>query len=83
MQFPRANLIIDLFHTHRYVSDLYKILLNQDEKKVAQNRICFWSLLDEGMTGIIVQRACKKLPQNSDAKKKAEQGDRLFTKYKE
>ncbi|GBE02711.1 hypothetical protein BMS3Bbin06_00445 [bacterium BMS3Bbin06] len=83
MHFPGATQIIDLYHARQHVSDLCKILFAPDEKKVAQNRIRFWSLLDEGRIEIIVQRALKKLPKNPDAKKKAEQEIAYLQKNKE
>jgi hypothetical protein len=83
MHFPGATQIIDLYHARQHVSDLCKILFAPDEKKVTQNRIRFWSLLDEGRIEIIVQRAYKKLPQNPDVKKKAEQEIAYLQKNKE
>lgn len=83
MHFPGATQIIDLYHAREHVSDLCKILFAPDEKKVTQNRIRFWTLLDQGKIEIIVKRARKKLPQNPDAKKKAEQEIAYLQKNKE
>lgn len=83
MHFPGATQIIDLYHAREHVSDLCKILFAPDEKKVTQNRIRFWTLLDEGKIEIIVKQASKKLPQNPDAKKKAEQEIAYLEKNKE
>ena len=83
MHFPAATQIIDLYHARQHVSDLCKILFGPDEKKVTQNRIRFWTLLDEGRIAMIIQRARKKLPENPEAAKKAEQEITYLQKNKE
>lgn len=83
MHFPGATQIVDLYHARQHVSDLCKVLVGPDEKKVIQNRIRFWTLLDEGKIEVIIKQACKKLPQAPDAKKKAEQEIAYLQKNKE
>lgn len=83
MHFPGATQIIDLYHARQHVSELCKILFGPDEKKVTQNRIRFWSLLDEGRIEIIIHQALKKLPQEPAARKKAEQEIAYLQRNKE
>ena len=83
LHFPGATQIIDLYHARQHVSDLCKVLFGPDEKKVIQNRIRFWTLLDEGRVESIIKQARKKLPQNPDAIKKAEQEIAYLQKNKE
>lgn len=83
LHFPGATQIIDLYHARQHVSDLCKVLFGPDENKVIQNRIRLWTLLDEGRIETIIKQARRKLPQNPDARKKAEDEIAYLYKNKE
>jgi hypothetical protein len=72
MHFPEAAFIIDLYHARQHVSGLCKTLFARNEKKIGQQRIRWWTDLDEGKVEKIVRQAQQHLPQDAEAKKKAE-----------
>ncbi len=72
MHFPEATFIIDLYHARQHVSDLCKILFPRDEKKSRQQRIRWWTDLDDGKVEKIIRQAQLYLPQDKEAKQKAE-----------
>jgi hypothetical protein len=72
MHFPEATLIIDLYHARQHVSELCKTLFVRNEKKVRQQRMCWWTDLDDGKVEKIVRQARQHLTQDAEAKKKAE-----------
>ena len=71
MHFPEATFIIDLYHARQHVSGLCKTLFSADEKKMGQQRIRWWTDLDEGKVEKIICQAQQQLPQDTEAKKKA------------
>lgn len=72
MHFPEATLIIDLYHTRQHVSELCKILFANNEKKIGQQRIRWWTELDNGKVEKIIHQAQQQLPQDAQRKKRAE-----------
>lgn len=72
MHFPEATFILDLYHARQHVSELGKILFAGNEKKIGQQRIRWWTDLDEGKAEKIIRQAQQLLPQEAEAKKKAE-----------
>jgi len=72
MHFPEAKLIIDLYHARQHVSELCKTLLVGNEKKIRQQRIRWWTDLDDGKVEKIIHQAQLYLPPETEAKKKAE-----------
>jgi hypothetical protein len=72
MHFPEATFIIDLYHARQHVSELCKILFARNEKKIGQQRIRWWTYLDDGKVEKIIRQAQQFLPQEAEAKKKAE-----------
>jgi len=72
MHFLEAKLIIDLYHARQHVSELCKILFVGNEKKIRQQRMRWWTDLDDGKVEKIIRQAQLYLPQDSEAKKKAE-----------
>lgn len=72
MHFPEATLIIDLYHARQHVSELCKALFAGNEKKIKQQRIRWWTDLDDGKVEKIIRQAQPNLPQGAEAKKKAE-----------
>jgi hypothetical protein len=72
MHFPEATLIIDLYHARQHVSELCKTLFARNEKKIRQQRIRWWTDLDNGKVQKIIHQAQQHLPQDAEAKKKAE-----------
>jgi hypothetical protein len=72
MHFPEATFIIDLYHARQHVSELCKTLFARNEKKIRQQRIRWWTDLDDGTVGKIIRQAQQHLPQEAEAKKKAE-----------
>jgi len=72
MHFPEATFILDLYHARQHVSELDKILFAGNEKKIGQQRIRWWTDLDEGKVEKIIRQARQLLPQAAEARKKAE-----------
>jgi len=70
--FHDAIQIIDLYHAREHISNLSGLCFVADEKQVARWRIRWWTDLDEGGVEKIIRQARDKLPQNSEAKEKAE-----------
>ena len=71
MHFPEATLIINLYHARQHVSRLCKALFAIDEKKIGQQRIRWWTDLDDGKVEKIIHQAQQRLPQDPEAKKKS------------
>lgn len=71
MHFPEATFIIDLYHARQHVSELCKCLFARNEKKIGQQRIRWWTDLDDGKVEKIIRQAQQQLPQDAEAKKKA------------
>lgn len=72
MHFPEATFILDLYHARQHVSELCKTLFAGNEKRIGQQRIRWWTDLDEGKAEKIIRQAQQLLPQEAEAKKKAE-----------
>ena len=72
LHFPQATVIIDLYHAREHVAELCKNLFGTDEQQVRQQRIRWWTCLDQGKVEKILVQAQQKLPQNAEARKKAE-----------
>jgi hypothetical protein len=72
MHFPEATFIIDLYHARQHISELCKILFARNEKKIGHQRIRWWTDLDDGKVEKIIRQAQLHLPQDTEAKKKAE-----------
>ncbi len=72
MHFPGATFIIDLYHARQHVSELCKTLFVKDEKKIRQQRMRWWTDLDDGKVEKIVRQARQHLPQDAAVKKTAE-----------
>jgi len=83
MHFPEAAFIIDLYHARQHVSGLCKTLFTRNEKRIGQQRIRWWTDLDEGKVEKIVRQAQRHLPQDIEAKKKAETEIHYLEKNKE
>jgi hypothetical protein len=72
MHFPEAKLIIDLYHARQHVSELCKTLFIRNEKKISHQRVRWWTDLDDGKVEKIIRQAQQHLPEEVEAKKKAE-----------
>ena len=72
MHFPEAMFIIDLYHARQHVSELCKTLFARNEKKIRDQRIRWWTDLDDGKVEKIIRQGQQHLPQGAEAKKKAE-----------
>ena len=83
MHFPEATLIIDLYHARQHVSELCKILFARNEKKIGHQRIRWWTDLDDGLVEKIIRQAQQQLPQDAEAKKKADTEIHYLEKNKE
>jgi Uncharacterised protein family (UPF0236) len=83
MHFPEATLIIDLYHAREHISTLCKLLWGPNEKQIGQQRIRWWTDLDHGKVEKILLQARQKLPQDPEAKKKAETEIHYLEKNKE
>jgi len=83
IHFPEAIFIIDLYHARQHISELCKILFARDEKKMGHQRIRWWTDLDDGKVDKIIRQAQQQLPQNAEAKKKAEMEIHYLEKNKE
>ena len=81
--FPGAIQIVDLYHAREHVSELCKHLFGEDQGAAVHHRIRWWTSLDEGKVEKIVLQASQKLPQNSEARKKAEAEIAFLDKHKE
>ena len=71
-RFPQAIQIIDLYHAREHVDALCKLLFGAEEKKVLYHRLRWWSNLDEGKVEKIVDEATCLLPQEPQARSKAQ-----------
>jgi hypothetical protein len=71
MHFPEAKFIIDLYHARQHVSELCKILFVGNEKKIKQQRMRWWTNLDDGKIEKIICQGQQHLPQDAEARKKA------------
>jgi len=83
MHFPRAILIIDLYHARQHVSGLCRILFGANEKKMERQRRRWWALLDAGRVEKIILYARRRLPVDPDLKKTAETEIHYLEKNKE
>lgn len=83
IHFPEATLIIDLYHAREHISELCKNLFKSDDKRLAQQRIRWWTNLDENKVEKIISEAQQQLPKNSKIKKKAETEIHYFEKNME
>jgi hypothetical protein len=83
MHFPGATFILDLYHARQHVSELGKILFAGNEKRIGQQRIRWWTDLDEGKVEKIIRQAQQLLPQEAEAKKKAEREIHFLEQNKE
>jgi hypothetical protein len=72
LHFPRATVIIDLYHAREHVSQLCKSLFGTDEKQIRQQRIRWWTYLDQGHVEKILVQARRNLPVGAETRKKAE-----------
>ena len=72
MHFPEATFIIDLYHARQHVSELCKILFVGNEKKIVQQRMRWWTDLDDGKVEKIIHQAQPYLPEDPDTKKRVE-----------
>ena len=72
MHFSEETFIIDLYHARQHVSELCKDLFARNEKKIGEQRIRWWTDLDAGKVEKIIRQAQQLLPQEAEAKKKAE-----------
>jgi hypothetical protein len=71
MHFPQATFIIDLYHARQHVSELCKTLFAKSEKKIRQQRLRWWTDLDDGKVEKIIRQAQQHLPQEAEAQNKA------------
>jgi len=71
MHFPQATFIIDLYHARQHVSELCKTLFAKSEKKIRQQRLRWWTDLDDGKVEKIIRQAQQHLPQDAEAQNKA------------
>jgi hypothetical protein len=83
MHFPEATFIIDLYHARQHISELCRNLFARNEKKIEQQRIRWWTDLDEGKVEKVIHQAQQLLPQDAEAKKKVETGIHYFEKNRE
>jgi hypothetical protein len=83
MHFPQATFIIDLYHARQHISELCKILFARNEKKIGHHRIRWWTDLDDGKVEKIIRQAQQQLPQDAEAKKKANTEIHYLEKNKE
>jgi Uncharacterised protein family (UPF0236) len=83
IHFPEAIFIIDLYHARQHISALCKILFARNDKKIEQQRIRWWTDLDEGNLEKIIRQAQKQLPQDAEANKKAQTETHYFEKNKQ
>jgi hypothetical protein len=72
MHFPEATLIIDLYHARQHISELCKALFAMDEKKIGQQRIRWWTALDDGKVDKIIHQAQQQLPRDPEAKNRSQ-----------
>jgi hypothetical protein len=83
MHFPEATFIIDLYHARQHVSELCKILFANNEKKIGQQRIRWWTDLDDGKVEKLIHQAQQQVPQEAEARKKSETEIHYLEKNKE
>jgi len=83
MHFPEATFIIDLYHARQHISELCKTLFAMNDKKIGQQRIRWWTDLDDGKVEKIIHQAQQQLPQDAEAKKKSEKEIHYLEKNKE
>lgn len=81
--FPRAVLIIDLYHAREHVAGLCRALFGSNEKKREWWRGRWWALLDEGRVEKIISQALGHLPEDPELKNTAEAEIRYLDKNKE
>jgi len=70
MHFPEAKLIVDLYHARQHVSELCKALFTRNEKKIRQQRMRWWTDLDDGEVEKIIHQAQHHLPQELKPRRK-------------
>ena len=75
-------MIIDLYHAREHVSELCKILHGSEGKKMEQQRIRWWTDLDEGKVEKIITQA-RKFNLNLESTKKMETEIHYLEKNKE
>jgi len=83
MHFPEATFIIDLYHARQHVSELCKILFANNGKKIGQQRIRWWTDLDDGKVEKLIHQAQQQVPQEAEARKKSETEIHYLEKNKE
>jgi len=83
MHFPGAMFIVDLYHARQHISALCKLLFARNGKKIEQQRIRWWTNLDEGNIEKIIREAEKQLPEDPEENKKAQTEIRYFEKNKQ
>jgi len=71
MHFPEATFIIDLYHARQHISELCKTLFAKSEKKIRQQRLRWWTDLDDGKVDKIIRQAQQHPPQEAEAQNKA------------
>ena len=59
-------------HPRQHVSELCKTLFVGNEKKIRQQRMRWWTDLDDGKVEKIIRQVQQHLPQDAETKKKAE-----------
>ena len=83
LHFPGAMFIVDLYHARQHISALCKILFARNNKKLEQQRIRWWTNLDEGNIEKIIREAQKQLPEDPEENKKTQTEIHYFEKNKE
>ena len=81
--FPGAIQIVDLYHAREHVSHLCKHLFGEDQSANIRYRLRWWTALDEGKVERIIMQANQKLPQNEEAREKAEGEIAFLQRHKE
>lgn len=71
LHFYNAIQIVDLYHAREHVANLCKILFSGREKEIVRHRMRWWTLLDGGDIEKIILEASKRLPADSESRKKA------------
>jgi hypothetical protein len=83
MHFPRAILIIDLYHAREHVSQLCRILFGSNEKRMERRRQRWWGNLDAGQVEKIILQARHVLPDDPELRKTAVAEIQYLDKNKE
>ncbi len=83
LHFPEALFIVDLYHARHHISALCKILFAPNSKKTEQQRIRWWTNLDEGNIEKIIREAQKQLSEDPEENKTTQTEIHYFEKNKE